>query len=124
MAVDAHGMPVRAIITEGTAADCGQAVNLIEGIDAEYLLADRGYDTNDILQAAGEAGMKAVIPPKRNRLEQREYDTALYKHRHLVENAFLHLKKWRGIATRYAKNLTSFLAAIHIRCIAIWATIL
>ena len=64
MAVDAHGMPVRAIITEGTAADCGQAVNLIEGIDAEYLLADRGYDTNDILQAAGEAGMKAVIPPR------------------------------------------------------------
>ena len=117
-------MPVRAIITEGTAADCGQAVNLIEGIDAEYLLADRGYDTNDILQAAGEAGMKAVIPPKRNRLEQREYDKALYKHRHLVENAFLHLKKWRGIATRYAKNLTSFLATIHIRCIAIWTTIL
>ena len=62
-------MPLRAIITEGTAADCGQAVNLIEGIDAEYLLADRGYDTNDILQAAEQAGMKAVIPPKRNRLE-------------------------------------------------------
>ena len=32
----------------------------------------------------------------------------LYKLRHLVENAFLHLKRWRGIATRYAKNLSSF----------------
>ena len=85
-------------------------------------LAD-AHRFNDIVQAAGEAGMKAVIPPKRNRLQQREYDTALYKQHHLVENAFL-LKKWCGIATRYAKNLTSFLAAIHIRCIAIWATIL
>lgn len=48
---------------------------------------------------------------------------ALYKLRHLVENAFLHLKRWRGIATRYAKNTASFLAAVHMRCIAIWAGI-
>ena len=86
-------MPLRAIITESTAADCGQAMNLMEGFYAEYLLADRGYDTHDILQAVRQAEMKAVIPPKRNRLEQRDYDTTLYKHRHLVENAFLHLRK-------------------------------
>ncbi|MDR1464647.1 MAG: IS5/IS1182 family transposase, partial [Oscillospiraceae bacterium] len=30
------------------------------------------------------------------------------------------LKKWRGIATRYAKNSSSFLAAVHIRCWALW----
>jgi transposase len=35
-----------------------------------------------------------------------------------VENAFMHLKRWRGIATRYAKNLASFRAAVQIRCIA------
>lgn len=33
-------------------------------------------------------------------------------------------RRWRGIATRYAKNCASFLAAVHIRCIAIWANIL
>ncbi|MDR0249755.1 MAG: IS5/IS1182 family transposase, partial [Burkholderiales bacterium] len=64
-----------------------------------------------------------VIPPKKNRKEQREYDRYLYRLRHLVENAFLHLKAWRGIATRYAKNTASFLAAVHIRCIVIWAKI-
>jgi transposase len=64
-----------------------------------------------------------VIPPKKNRKMQRGYDEALYTLRHLVENAFLHLKRWRGIATRYAKNSASFLAAIHIRCIALWANI-
>ncbi|MFH1914049.1 MAG: IS5/IS1182 family transposase, partial [Pseudomonadota bacterium] len=53
----------------------------------------------------------------------RDYDKYLYKIRHLVENAFLHLKRWRGIATRYAKNSASFLAAIHIRCISLWAGI-
>ena len=33
-----------------------------------------------------------VIPPRKNRTEQRPYDEELYKLRHLVENAFLHLK--------------------------------
>jgi transposase len=97
---------------------------LIEGLSAEYLLADRGYDSNAILEQAENQGMTPVIPPKKNRIEQREYDEEIYKLRHLVENAFLHLKRWRGIATRYAKNTASFLAAVRIRCIALWANIL
>jgi transposase len=116
-------MPVRALITQGTTADCTQASRLIEGLTAELLLADKGYDTDAILEQARKQGMQPVIPPKRNRKIQREYDEYLYSLRHLVENAFLHLKRWRGIATRYAKNSASFLAAVHIRCIALWAHI-
>ena len=117
-------MPVRVFITEGTAADCAHAGRLIEGINAEVLLADRGYDTDIIVNRAQAAGMQVVIAPKKNRKVQREYDHDLYKLRHLIENAFLHLKRWRGIATRYAKHSASFLAALQIRCIAIWITIL
>jgi transposase len=61
---------------------------------------------------------------QKNRKEQRVYDKDLYRVRHLVENAFLHLKQWRGIATRYAKMLTSFVAAVQIRCIALWLKVL
>jgi len=88
------------------------------------LLADRGYDSNEIIQKAVSSGMEAVIPPKRNRKERRTYDKHLYKVRHLVENAFLHLKQWRGIATRYAKTTASFVAAVQIRCIALWLKVL
>ena len=66
--------------------------------------------------------MKVVIPPRKNSKVQREYDKIAYKKRHLVENAFLHIKQWRGVATRYAKRTESFLAAIHIRCLFIWVT--
>ncbi len=120
MAVDAHGMPVRVLITDGPTADCTQAHHLIEGITAEHLLADRGYDSQAIVDDALKQGMQVVIPPRRNKKNQRDYDRDLYCYRHLVENAFLHIKRWRGIATRYAKNSASFLAAIHIRCIALW----
>ena len=104
MAVDANGMPVRVFVTAGTTADCTQAIAPIGGLTAENLLADRGYDTDALIEAAILAGMQLIIPPKRNRKVQREYDEHLYKLRHLVENAFLHLNRWRGIATRYAKR--------------------
>jgi transposase len=102
---------------------CGFAAKLIEGLSAEHLLADKGYDTDAILEQAKAQKMNPVIPPKKNRTTQRPYDEDLYKLRHLIENAFLHLKRWRGIATRYAKNTASFLAAVHIRCIALWANV-
>lgn len=117
-------MPVRIFITQDTTADCTQADRLIEGIDADYLLADRGYDSNAIVEQVRKQGTEVVILPKKNRKIQRAYDRELYKLRHLVENAFLHLKRWRGIATRYAKNTASFLAAVQVRCIALWANIL
>jgi transposase len=44
LAMDAHDVPVRAIITDDTAADCTKAEELISGIAAKHLLADRGYD--------------------------------------------------------------------------------
>ena len=110
-------------ITDGATADCSQAANLISGIEADCLIADKAYDTNDIIDLAVQGDMEVVIPAKKNRLHQREYDKYLYKLRHLVENAFLRLKQWRGGATRYAKNSASFLAALHISCIAIWMKI-
>jgi transposase len=118
--VDKAGMPVGCIVTAGTVADCTKAVELLEGMKAEVLFADRGYDTNEILDYAQARNMKAVIPPKKNRKVQRDYDKELYKLRHLVENAFLKLKRWRGVATRYAKNTASFLAIVHISCLSLW----
>ncbi|MBQ7578450.1 MAG: transposase [Synergistaceae bacterium] len=80
-------MPVRIIITSRTIADSTQVPQLIQGINAKSLLADRGYDTNNVLEAVKEAGMEVVIPPKRNRHEQRYYEF-----RHIVENTFFRVE--------------------------------
>jgi len=92
-------------------------------LQADHLIADKGYDSDTIVAQAESQGMQVQIPPRKNRKMQRDYDEYLYRHRHLVENAFLHIKQWRGIATRYAKNLASFLAAVQIRCLALWLRI-
>ncbi len=121
--MDAHGNPVRVLVTEDTRADWKEAEALIESFEANCLVADKGYDTSAIVTLAAERNMQVIIPPKKNRLVQREYDKYLYKMRHLVENAFLWMKEWRGIATRYAKNTASYLAAVKIRCLFLWLSI-
>jgi transposase len=123
VAVDAHGNPIRVLVTEATRADCKEAENLIESFEAVCLIADKGYNTSVILAMAVERNMKVVIPPKKNHLVQWGYDKYLYKMRHLVENAFLRIKEWRGIATHYAKNTASYLATVKIRCLFLWPTI-
>ena len=92
----------------------------MDGFAAENLLADKGYDSDAIIAHAVSNGVVAVIPPRRNRKVQRGYDKEIYRERYLVENAFLRMKRWRGIATRYAKMVASFEAAAQIRCISLW----
>ena len=71
-------MPVRVIITEGNRADCKEALHLIQGINAENLLADRDYAALGIVSYAIAVGMKVVvIPPGKNRKEQSDYDRYL-----------------------------------------------
>ena len=113
-------MPVRFFVTAGTAADCRFALPLIRGMTIEMLLADRGYDTDEIINYCKENGIEAVIPPKKNRVVQREIDDFIYKIRHLVENAFLKLKRWCGVADRYAKTTAELVVAVTVRCLSLW----
>jgi len=82
---------------------------------AKHLLADRGYDADWFREALQDKGIEPCIPPKKNRRQKIEYDTALYKQRHKVENMFGKLKDWRRVATRYDRCAHTFFSAI---CIA------
>ena len=56
---------------------------------------------------------EAVIPPRSNRIEQREYDKHTYKERNLIERFFNKLKQYRRVATRYEKTTQNYLAMVH-----------
>ena len=117
---DSHGNPLRFILTGGQRNDCTQALQLLEGLRAEAVLADKGYDADYIVEAAKSMKAIAVIPPKSNRKVQREYDKELYTERNLVERLFNKLKHFRRVATRYDKTAAAFLAFIHIASICLW----
>lgn len=112
--MDALGNPTGFFLTGGQASDLAGADALLADIAAPTVIADRGYDAEArVLAPLRDAGKTAVIPPKRNRKVQREYDRDLYGARHLAENFFAKLKQFRAIATRYDKTKRNFLAAIH-----------
>ncbi|AIL64916.1 Transposase [Rickettsiales bacterium Ac37b] len=89
MAVDANGIPVRIIVTESSRADCSEAFELTKEIKAEYLIADKAYDTNRIVESAELINCKVVIPSRKNRKVQRNIDNYLYLLRHIIENTVL-----------------------------------
>ena len=72
--MDQNGRPIRAIIRAGTTADCCQAESLRPGIQTQYLLTDKGYDSQAIFQKAYRAEMQPVIAPKEDRKCQRNDD--------------------------------------------------
>lgn len=111
---------MRFILTGGQAADCKQALALLDGLAADAVLADKGYDADYIVEAVGNMGAIAVIPPKSNRKIQREYDKDLYKERNIVERMFNKLKHFRRIATRYEKTASSFMAFLNLAAIWLW----
>ncbi len=50
----------------------------------DSLLADKGYDSDDILKKAQTHGTQTMMAPRKNRKQPKTYDKALYKLHHLV----------------------------------------
>lgn len=120
MAVDALGNPIRFLLTPGQHADCSHAIKLVDGMELKKLLADKGYDTDAIVEHVKSQGGEPVIPPKANRKEQRNCDYSLYKERHKVECTFGFLKHYRRVFSRFDKFARNFIAFIHIAAALVW----
>lgn len=105
--MDALGNPLRVILSAGQIADIEQATALIEGQPAEFIVADKGYDSDALVAAITKQGSQAVIPPRSNRLTPRTFDRHIYKSRNLIERFFGRIKQFRRIATRYDKLASS-----------------
>jgi transposase len=122
VSVNGLGLPVEIRLTPGQQADITKAADLLEGYDPEAVIADKGYDSNALVDAIKAKGGEAVIPPKQNRLEQREYDADLYKERNLVERFINRIKQFRRVATRYEKTARNFLSFVYLASIMVSLT--
>ena len=111
---------MRIFLTAGNVNDTIPAGELLADLSADKLLADRAYDSDAVLEQARQQKMEVVIPSRKCRRHQREYDAHVYKERHLVECFFANLKSFRRIATRYDKLAETFRANVMIAACLIW----
>lgn len=120
-ATDALGCPTCFILTGGNTSYYTQAIPLIEEQKADHIVADRGYDSQAIIDAIEAKGAEPVIPPRSLRKTKREYDRSIYKERNVVERMFNKLKRLGRVSSGYDKLATSFLilsASRRHRCLA------
>jgi len=96
------------------------ACDLLRGLHAPQVLADRAYDADSLCDLIREQGGQPVIPPRRHRSIRRPYDAIAYKQRWGIEGFFAKLKQWRRIATRYDKLAANFLGFIKLASIMLW----
>jgi transposase len=120
MLADALGRPMRFVVTGGQVNDCTQAHRLLEGAETAHVIADKGYDSDGVLQKIEELGASAVIPPRSSRKVQRDYDRELYGERNLIERTFGKLKRFRRIATRYDRRALYFKSFLYLAASLLW----
>jgi len=119
------GNPLQIRLTEGQLSDISSAEELLlsVGVSEKKVLADKGYDSDSLVNIILDNGGEAVIPWRSNRKEvptNRTCDWHVYKERHLIECLFNKLKHFRRIATRYEKLATSYLSMLYIAGSLIW----
>jgi transposase len=122
MATGGLGRPVRFILTGGHTHDCTQALALMADFKFSHVLADKGYDSDTLLETIESQGAIPIIPPKANRKIQREYDKTLYKHRNLIERTFNKLKHHRRLAIRYVRKSQHFPALLYLAALTLWVS--
>ena len=120
MLADTLGRPLRFILTPGQRGDVTQAPALLDGVEANHVLADKAYDSNALRKIIGDMGAQAVIPCNPTRKSPIPYDFNIYKARNAIERCFNKLKHFRRIGTRYDRRAIYFLSFIRLASAMLW----
>lgn len=117
--MNALGHPVELKLTAAQKSDITQAEELLANHEPEVVIADKGSDSDELVAEVQSRGAVAVIPPRKNRINQREIDWHLYRARGIVEWFWSKLKQYRRVATRYEKKAQNFLAFAQVASIMV-----
>ena len=115
--VDGDGRALRVTLKPGNRHEGPLLLDAIDGIDAAEVIADKAYGSNANRKALADRGIVTTIPSRSHVKKPPFYDAAKFRTRHLVENLFVDIKHFRGVATRYCKTASSFESFVNM---AVW----
>jgi transposase len=118
--VDGLGNPLRLRLTAGQTHESTQAQALLEGLLGQHVIADRGYAGQPLVDWIVEQGAVAVIPPHQRAKQRRDYDTWLYRERHLIECFVNKLKHFRRVFSRFDKLASRYLGFLQFVSTLVW----
>ena len=117
---NAKGKALNFDLMPGNRADITAALEALGEVKDQVVLADRGYDSDELRRQIYKLGGVAIIPPRKNRKRKILYIKKIGKERYVVENLFQRLKRFRRINTRYDRLASTFMSFVFLAAIADW----
>lgn len=128
---DGQGMPLSALLLPGQAHESTQFETLLDTFSIvrrrsgrmrgrpRRIAADRAYHAQRIRHWLRQHGIKAVIPPRKQRGKPGQgrpisYDREHYRARNVVERCVGWLKECRSLATRFEKLAVNYLQMVKL----------
>lgn len=118
--VDALGNPLKFTLSPGQNHDVTQAPQMLKDFEGIQILADKGYDSAELIEQLEAQKCVAIIPSRSNAKNPRTYDKHVYKERHMIECFFGKIKHFRHIFSRFDKAAQAFLGFLNFVGALIW----
>ena len=97
-----------------------QAMQLLADHEPRYLIADKGYDSDEFIMQIRNRGSTPVIPSRAGRTVTRRLLRRQYRRRNQVERFVNRIKHYRRVATRYEKTAQNFLGFVQFAALLCW----
>ncbi len=120
LAVDDEGRPLELTVTPGQEHDICQAPRLLADHEPPYVIADKGYDSDELVRHVEKRGSTAVIPSRSGRITPRRQLKRKYRHRNHVERFVSRITHFRRVATQYENTARNFLGLIKLAALLSW----
>jgi len=116
------GTALRFEISAGQAQDSRYAIPILKGLKAaRNVLADMAHGADYIRRSiADDLKANAVAPRHPARAITIPMEKGIYKERHFSERFFNEIKRFRRIALRCEKAISSVKAFVAIACAMVW----
>ena len=112
---------MRLALSAGQAADMRAVPELLRGLPEDSdVVADRGYDYDEVRHRIRAAGGRDHVPTTRQKRNQISVPPELYRQRNLIERCFNRLKHFRRLATRFDKLARNYLSTVALAAIRMW----
>lgn len=117
---NALGSPVRFIMTGGQRNDITQIEGLLDGLKANHVFTDKGYDGQHTMNAIAAKGAKYVVLHRITTATWRAFNTAIYKDRNLTKRFFGKIKHFMRTATRCDKLARNYADLLNLVAVIKW----
>ena len=118
--VDATGNPLKVMLLPRQEPEVRMAREPLGNISKKIVLADKGYDSDDLRDEIARSRGYALITGRKNRKREVLYVKSIGRKRHVVENFFVRIKRFRQVATRFNRLASSYLGFVHLASASLW----